>query len=140
MSFHGSKGRVNLEQKDQKTIHDTIYAYEIGGDLILSQCSDVTIKNIDCLFCFSGSYVSKNGTKSVAIELLKATHAEAVYGVTGTLYYNFGYNQVWGGVYYLYYYDDQNQLRKKGGKLIFDVMERWNNERVPSGLITDYPE
>lgn len=39
----------------------------------------------------------------------------------------------------MYFFDDNNRLVKKGGKIVFNVMERWDNDHAPSVIIDDYP-
>lgn len=141
LSFHGWLSILDLYLVEDVS-YERITANQIANEL-LKNCSKIRIKNIDCQVCRAGSYDSKN--KSIAIELLKATHAEYVYGATGSAYYigindNYGFNLIANGIYYMFYIDDNNRIHKKGGKIIFSVMERWDNEHAPSCIIEDYPE
>ena len=143
--FHGTKGIIDAEQTDDRVAHSRVYAYKFNDSnekYSLVNCSKIPIKNIDCQVCMSACYDSNN--KSIAIELLKATGAEHVYGATGELIYvdineNIGFNIVNCGVHYMFYFDDNNQLIRKGGKVIFGVMERWDNVHAPSVVVEDYP-
>lgn len=123
-----------------------IYANDIAS--LLVNCSSIEIKTIDLLVCYGGYYDSK--TKSVAVELLKATHAEAVYGATTSIsFLNIGsgrecflFNVVLDdGGYYKHYYNDKNQLIRKGHLWIFGVMVRiTDKDHVPFNVIDDYPD
>lgn len=126
---HGLTGYIN-------GIEQTIHAYDIAE--LLSNCSTIKIKNIDLLCCYSGDYDGE--TKSMAIELLRATHAEAVYGATKSISYLVVNFVLDGGGYYKYYYNSQNELVRKGGLFIFEVMLRIDDEdHVPFNVIDDYP-
>lgn len=86
-----------------------------------------------------------NENKSVAIELLKATHAESVYGATGSLIYvkitdGWGFNWVNCGFYYMFFIDENNRIRQKGSSVTFNVMERWQKDNTFSLVVDDYPE
>lgn len=126
---HGLTGYIN-------GIEQTIHASDIAE--LLSNCSTIKIKNIDLLCCYSGDYDGE--TKSMAIELLRATHAEAVYGATKSISYLVVNFVLDGGGYYKYYYNSQNELVRKGGLFIFEVMLRIDDEdHVPFNVIDDYP-
>lgn len=126
---HGLTGYIN-------GIEQTIHASDITE--LLSNCSTIKIKNIDLLCCYSGDYDGE--TKSMAIELLRATHAEAVYGATKSISYLVVNFVLDGGGYYKYYYNSQNELVRKGGLFIFEVMLRIDDEdHVPFNVIDDYP-
>ena len=126
---HGRTGYIN-------GIKESIHASDIAQ--LLSNCSRTRIKNIDLLCCYAGDYDSE--TKSMAIELLKATGADAVYGATTSVSYLVVNVVLNGGGYYKYYYNDKNELIRKGGLFIFGVMLRIDDEdHVPYNVITDYP-
>ena len=62
------------------------------ADLFSGYCPPIRIKTIDLQVCHGGYYDSQ--TKGIAIELLKATHAEAVYGADTDISFlglNFGF-------------------------------------------------
>ena len=40
----------------------------------------------------------------------------------------------------MFCFDNNHRIRKEGGKVTFNVMERWDNERIPSVIVDDYPE
>ena len=112
--FHGAKSIMNIYQVDG-VAHDRVYAKDFV-DKIQIDSTKINIKTIDCQACMTACY--DNDNKSVAIELLKATNAEYVYGATGSLIYvgikaNLGFNWVNCGLYYMFYFDDNNQIRKK---------------------------
>ena len=131
LSFHGKPGYINLAKNVQSVI-----AENIVDDL--KNCSKIQIDNIDCQCCFAGSY-TKN-TKSVAIELLKATNANAVYGATGlAIYDGWDFNTVLFGFYWKYYFNEQNILIKQGGFANFPIMYRITNDIPAAYTITDYP-
>lgn len=110
----------------------------------------MNIKNIDLLVCHGGYYDAT--TKSVAVELLKTTHTEAVYGafeemtflpfnknVPSTLV-NIVEKTDRNGGYYKFYYNERNELVRKGGLFAFGVMTRiTEKDRVPFNVILDYP-
>lgn len=128
--FHGNIGYLNLSGQT-----DSVRAYEIESYLV--NCSHIKIKNIDCQSCFSGSYTDE--IKSIAIELLKATRAEASYGASGLLVYAFNCNQVLFGHYCKYTVDDQNHIIEGGSYTIFEVMFRINGRGIPFYVVDDYP-
>lgn len=127
--FHGKIGYINLPC-------DSVRANSVNDKL--TDCSKIKIRNIDCQCCFSGAY--NNNEKSLAVELLKATHAEASYGATGYLIYAFGCNQVWFGGYFKYYYNEKNEIVSQGGNIIIDVMVRWDNDPKKCKTLKGYPE
>ena len=129
--FHGKPGYINLANDCQSVTADNIV-----DDL--KNCSKIKINNIDCQCCFAGSY-TKN-TKSVAIELLKATNASAAYGATGlAIYDGWDFNTVVLGFYWKYYFNEQNILIKQGGFANFPIMYRITNDIPAIYTITDYP-
>lgn len=129
--FHGKPGYINLANDCQSVTADNIV-----DDL--KNCSKIKINNIDCQCCFAGSY-TKN-TKSVAIELLKATNASAAYGATGlAIYDGWDFNTVVLGFYWKYYFIEQNVLIKQGGFANFPIMYRITNDIPAIYTITDYP-
>ncbi len=143
--FHGGRGIMDVEHTDDGSAYSRVFANKFNdssADYSLVNCSKIPIKNIDCQSCFAGYYDSN--CKSIAIELLKATGAEHVYGATGELIYcdikkKICFNSVYLGVYYMYFFDDNNRLVRKGGKIVINVMERWDNDHAPSVIIDDYP-
>ncbi len=133
VDLHGARHAL------QPIYPDWIYAddKDNGIKALLSNCSKIRIKNIDFQSCFAGYY--NEDFKSVAVETLKASGAEAVYAATGELIYGFNCNQVWGGAYYKFYINDKGEIIKQGGKIIFDVMYRWQDEHIPYIVLSDYP-
>lgn len=133
IDLHGSKHAI------QPAYPRWIYAddKEDGIKALLTNCSKIRIKNIDFQSCFAGYYNSE--FKSVAVETLKASGAEAVYAATGELIYGFNCNQVLGGAYYKFFINDKGNVIKQGGKIIFDVMYRWQDEHIPYVVLSDYP-
>lgn len=133
IDLHGSKHAL------QPAYPKWIYAddKEDGIKALLSNCSKIRIKNIDFQSCFAGYYNSE--FKSVAVETLKASGAEAVYAATGELIYEFKCNQVFGGAYYKFFINDKGEIIRQGGKIIFDVMYRWRDEHIPYIVLSDYP-
>lgn len=103
-------------------------------------CSDIPIHAIDYQSCYSGFY--NDDTKSIAVETLKATHADAVYGATSKVIYNelFECNHVWFGIYSKYYFNDQNEIIREGYFAFYDLMSRWDNGSYPYKVLYDYPE
>ena len=104
----------------------------------MKECSQVRIRNIDFQCCFSARYDSK--TKSLVVETLRATHAEVVYGATGTLVYSMGYNQVWFGTYDRYFINNRGNVEKHGGFYGFGVMDRYPCQSDINFEIEGYPE
>jgi len=135
--FHGGKGYFNLYQVGDEA-RESIQNYDIMS--ILSDCSDIPIHAIDYQSCYSGFY--NDDTKSIAVETLKATHADAVYGATSKVIYNelFECNHVWFGIYSKYYFNDQNEIIREGYFAFYDLMSRWDNGSYPYKVLYDYPE
>ena len=139
--FHGWNSIMNIYQVNG-VAGARVYAKDFV-DKIQIDSTKIKIKTIDCQACKSACY--DNDNKSIAIELLKATNAEYVYGATGSLIYvktrnGLGFNWVNLGIYYMFCFDNNHRIRKEGGKVTFNVMERWDNERIPSVIVDDYPE
>ena len=134
LSYHGNEGYINLSAN-----YESIEAHEIPN--LLKNTSNIPIKNIDFQCCKAGKYTDTS--KSIAIEVLKATKAEAVYAPTGFVIYEdkiLKTNQVWFGVYYMYTLNEQNQIIQHGGWVYFEVMFRVKGKHHTIVVLDDYPE
>lgn len=138
LAYHGGTGYINLHQFSKTNIHDSIQAHELSekGD-VLPECSSIRIKNIDCQICFAARY--NTTCKSFAIELLKRTNTEVVYAATGEVRYAFGFNQVMGGTYDRYFFNDRGKIQKLGGFWGYNVMDRYPCYSDYNYEIENYP-
>lgn len=144
MVFHGGIGFIDLEHIDDEKF-DTVEAANLSNpssEASLLNWSGIPIKHIDCQFCFASRYT--DSCKCMAIELLKITHADAVYACKGELIYVAGYNSVFGfksdDLYYWYSLGDDNKVYRSQGVKAFDLMFRFESRSAPYIAITDYPE
>ena len=144
--FHGAKSIMNIYEvegeNDGREANGRVYAKDFADNIQIDS-TKIKIKTIDCQSCMAACYDNEN--KSVAIELLKATHAETVYGATGSLIYvkisdGSGFNWVNCGFYYMFFIDDNNRIRYKGKSITYNVMERWQKDNTNSLVAVGYPE
>ena len=136
--FHGgyaNNKELIITAKDADGDTDFVLSTEIKD--ALSNCSSIKINNIDCICCYSAKYDSD--TPCIAIELLKESHADTVYGVTGKVRYYYGYFQVAFGTYDRYFINDRGNVEKWGGFMGFNLMDRYPCESDYSHEIKNYP-
>lgn len=136
MIFHANANFIRLTENDTPYEEQVIRTGEIKK--MLSDCSLIKIKNIDLQCCMAGQ-INPADRRILAVELCMATHAECVYAATGLLIYSFNCNQVLGGAYYKFFLDESDKPVKEGGKAIFNVMYRWEDEHAPRMVFQDYP-
>lgn len=144
MVFHGGVGFLDLEHINSSTKYGSVKASSLtdpDNDASLLNCSQIPIKHIDCQFCFSSKYTASE--KCIAIELLKITHAESVYGTTGELINAYGFLYVNGSPndkYYWYSLGKDNQVYRNQGVKVADFMFRFEGRSAPNIRVEDYPK
>lgn len=134
LSYHGNVGYINLANNTE-----SVAAHEIPG--LLKNISNIPIKYIDFQCCKSGVYTADS--KSIAIEVLKASKAEAVYAATGFVIYEdkvLKSNQVFLGFYYMYTLNEHNEVIRHGGWGYYEVMYRLKGQHHTIMVLDDYPE
>lgn len=138
--YHANPRFINLSERESPTESEIVSTSNIRD--LLSECSGIHIKNIDLQCCYAGA-TNKVDNRIIAVELLLATHADAVYGATAKMRYALGSNQVWFGCYYKYYLNSNGKIAREGGggllAVVF-IMQRWEKDPYSSyEVIKDYP-